>query len=202
MLCRQVPASGGSADTFNPQRPASRAVTLQPTSQQPTCFTPTPPASLTQLRRAAAMTSVVHAATALPLDHNASLAAFEGGAGTVHLRDVAGEMLLLRLALPLQAAPRFVQLPRWHPEASGDGVAVARGALDSAGLLYYAVRSPAKTRAGRAERDMRGPCKVVPRISVPSVCTVLRLYPILQCDVFRAGAVYATRRNGGDLRAV
>lgn len=116
----------------NMQRPASQTLALQPPSHPGGCFNTS--AHGQQRPAPAGVVSEVYSVE--------RTAATEGlqGMGTVQLADVAGEMLLLRLPLPLQEAPGFVQLPRWLEAASGPSIAAARGALSSPGLLYFAVR--------------------------------------------------------------
>jgi hypothetical protein len=59
----------------------------------------------------------------------------------VPLSDSRGRMTHLHVPLHLPPAPHFLHVPKWDPGSStGTSVAI-QGALDSPGLIYYAVRA-------------------------------------------------------------
>lgn len=139
MSCRQAAARDGSAATFNTQHPSTRPVRLQPHAQAGTCFDPAASAAPVASPPAAAAEVYLVEADVHP---SGSSSGEREVLQRVGLDALAGEMLLLRLTLPLPDAPRFARLPRWREAESEATVAAVRGALDAPGLLYYAVRIP------------------------------------------------------------
>ena len=146
MTCRQAVVRGRSVATSNTQLPSSRPVRVHPRSQAGHCFGPTTTAAQPQ---SVALPPVLSDVYRVEADARVS-GSGRGGAPDdeeqeevlrrVGLGTLAGEMLLVRLTLPLQDAPRFARLPRWREAESRAAVAAVRGALDAPGLLYYAVR--------------------------------------------------------------
>lgn len=57
----------------------------------------------------------------------------------LHLQDIHGSALQVRVGLPVPKAPEFVQGPRWNATLSSSDMAVVTGALDSPGIIFYAV---------------------------------------------------------------
>ena len=57
----------------------------------------------------------------------------------VGLREMSGSALPVRVELPLPPAPEFVSGPRWNASLSSQASAVVTGALDTPGIVFYAV---------------------------------------------------------------